>query len=84
MNKKLGSKKLAFMLSRIVADRLDGLDVMCPYFTSAVDRLSDGCTLGLSYLIRNAELVNLTLVVWTDTDCKTVFNMTRDEILNLF
>jgi len=83
MNKKLGSKKLSFMLARIVDNRIAGLDVMDPHFTSAVDRLSDGCTLGLSYLIRNADLVNLALVVWKDPDCKTVFNMTRDKILDL-
>jgi len=82
MNKKLGSKKLAFMLARIVDERIDGLDVMNPHFTSAIDRLSDGCTMGLSYLIRNADLVDLVLVVWKDPDCKTVFNMTRDEIID--
>jgi len=83
MNKKLGSKKLSFMLAKIVDDRIEGLDVMDPHFTSAVDRLSDGCTLGLSYLIRNGDLVEIAMGVWKDPDCKTVFNMTRAEILDL-
>jgi len=79
--------KTAKLLSRIVRDRMEGPDIWCPAFTAAVDRLSEGCPMGLPWSILNAGntgyITQQALWVWTDADCRLVFGFSRDEILDM-
>ena len=87
VNMKLGTIKTAYLLSRIVDDRIGSLDIQNPLFTCAVDRISKsmGCNSNLSDCIRRCKhrLVEPVLWHWEDTDCKIVFGFSREEILDM-
>jgi len=77
------TKQTANLLIAIASARIEGLDAMCPKFCAAFDRLGNkGDLVGVMHAYRNSgNFIELPLY-WADEDCMTVFEMSRDEILD--
>jgi hypothetical protein len=77
----------AKLLAATINQRIESTDITDPQFTAAVDRMKDGCSKDLGWLIickaESNSFIELPLVVWSDKDCRIVFGKSRNEILDM-